>query len=189
VVGGGCRHWPGGPDGQGVEQTGIVTLRGAPLTLLGEAPALGAPAPDFRVVDAQFAPVRLSDFRGQPVLISVVPSLDTSVCSLQTKRFNDELAALPDELVALTLSMDLPYAQKRFCEAESIARVRTLSDVVDREFGRRYGLLIKERGLLARAILVIGRDGTLRYREVVPELSSHPDYEKAIEAVRSAAAP
>jgi thiol peroxidase len=152
-----------------------------------QEPALGAAAPDFRVVDAQYNPVRLSDFRGKPVLISVVPSLDTGVCALQTKRFDEELARLPADVVALTISMDLPFAQKRFCEAQGIGRVRTLSDVVDREFGRRYGLLIKERGLLARAILVVGRDGALRYREVVREVSSHPDYDQALEAIRATA--
>lgn len=189
AVVGGCRQWPGQPAPQGLERAGAITVRGSPLTLVGQEPAVGEPAPDFRVVDGQFAPVRLSDFRGRPVLISVVPSLDTGVCSLQTKRFNEELGALPEDVVALTISMDLPYAQKRFCEAEGIKRVRTLSDVVDREFGTRYGLLIKERGLLARAILVVGRDGILRYRQTVPELTSHPDYDKALEAIRAAAVP
>jgi thiol peroxidase len=183
----GCGHLGLNPEEAAAGRAGAVTVRGAPMTLLGAEPALGAAAPDFRVVDAQYNPVRLSDFRGKPVLISVVPSLDTGVCALQTKRFDEELARLPADVVALTISMDLPFAQKRFCEAQGIGRVRTLSDVVDREFGRRYGLLIKERGLLARAILVVGRDGALRYREVVREVSSHPDYDQALEAIRATA--
>jgi thiol peroxidase len=184
----GCRTAPlAGPE-EAAAHPGAITLKGAPLTLLGNVPAVGSPAPDARVVDAQYSAVRLSEFRGKPLLLSVVPSLDTSVCSLQTKRFNEDLAGLPAEVVALTISMDLPYAQKRFCEAAGISRMRALSDVVDRDFGRHYGVLIKERGLLARSIFVIGRNGTLRYAEIVPELSQPPDYAKALEAVRQAVA-
>jgi len=145
--------------------------------------------PDFRVVDRQFNPVQLSDFAGSVRLISVVPSLDTGVCALQTKRFNEEAAELPDNVVIMTISEDLPFAQKRFCDAEEIDRTQVLSDSVWREFGDRCGLLIKDHGLLARAILVIGATGRIEYMEIVPEVASHPDYDAALQAVQNALEP
>jgi len=170
------------------EHSGLVTMKGKSLTLLGDSVDVGAEAPDFRVVDADFKPVRLSEFKGKVVLISAVPSLDTGVCSLQTKRFNDEAGKLPGDVVILTISTDLPFAQKRFCEAEKVEHIRVLSDSVWREFGSNYGLLIKDMGLLARCVLVIGRDGRVRYKDLVPELSKHPNYESALKATRDAAA-
>ena len=149
------------------ERKGVVTMKGEPLTLLGPELSVGDVAPDFRVVDAGFQPVTLSDFKGQPVLISAVPSLDTSVCSLQTKRFNEEATQLAGVAV-LTISQDLPFAQKRFCETEKVGNIRVLSDHVHREFGLHYGVLIKENALLARSIFVVGRDGKLRYLQIVP---------------------
>lgn len=169
------------------ERHGIVTMKGNPVTLLGPDLGVGAPAPDFRAVDAGFAPVRLSDFRGKVVLISAVPSLDTGVCALQTKRFNDEVQRLPEGVEILTISMDLPFAQKRFCAAEKVDRVKVLADHVWREFGLRYGVLIRDMGLLARSVWVVGRDGKILYREIVPEVAQHPDYEAALAAVRRAA--
>ncbi len=166
---------------------GLVTMKGRPLVLLGAQLPVGATAPDFRVVDANFQPVSLGDFRGRPCLISVVPSLDTGVCALQTKRFNDEAANLPAEVVLLTISMDLPFAQKRFCEAEQVERLRILSDHVWREFGSRYGILIRDLGLLARSIFVIDRNGRIAYQQIVPELTEHPDYDAALAAVRKVA--
>ena len=124
---------------------------------------------------------------GKVVLISAVPSLDTGVCSAQTKRFNDEAARLPADVVILTLSMDLPFAQKRFCEAEKVERLRVLSDAVWREFGLGYGVLMKDRGLLARSIFVVGRDGRVAYEQIVRETSTHPDYDAALAAARQAA--
>ena len=124
---------------------------------------------------------------GKPVLISAVPSLDTPVCSLQTKRFNDSLSSLPGDIEILTICMDLPMAQKRFCAQEDIERMHVLSDSARREFGARYGILIAGRGLLARAIFVVGRDGRLLYREIVPEVSAHPDYDAALHAIAEAA--
>jgi thiol peroxidase len=165
----------------------MVTVRGAPVTLLGHAVAVGDPAPDFRVVDASFQPVRLLDFKGKVTLISAVPSLDTGVCSAQTKRFNDEAAKLPADVVILTLSMDLPFAQKRFCEAEKVAGLRVLSDHVWREFGLGYGVLMKDRGLLARSIFVVGKDGRVAYEQIVRETSTHPGYDAALAAARQAA--
>jgi thiol peroxidase len=168
------------------ERPGAVTAGGEPMTLLGPELRVGRPAPEFAVVDASFEPVRLSDFRGRPVLISAVPSLDTGVCSLQTRTFNEKIARLPAEVAALTISMDLPFAQRRFCSAEHIDRLQVLSDFVHRDFGARYGLLIKDRGLLARAVFVIGQDGTLLHREIVKELGDEPDYDEALAEVRRA---
>ena len=168
------------------ERTGVVTMKGAALTLLGPKLGIGDAAPDFRVVDAGFKEVRRSDFTGKPLLISVVPSLDTGVCSLQTKRFNEEATKLTGVEV-LTISQDLPFAQKRFCEAEKIGNTRVLSDHVRREFGLNYGVLIKENALLARSIFVIGKGGKLRYVEIVPELTQHPNYDAALSAARETA--
>ena len=166
------------------ERTGVVTAHGNPVTLLGPEVKVGDAAPDFTVVDGAFKPVRLSDFQGTTVLISAVPSLDTKVCSIQTKRFNDEAEKLPPSVVVLTISEDLPFAQTRFCGAENIKNIRVLSDAVHREFGLRYGVLIKDMSLLARSIWVIGPDGRVRYREIVPELTHEPDYDRALAAVR-----
>ena len=170
------------------ERNGVVTMHGDPLTLLGPDVAVGAPAPDFKAVNGEFEPVQLSDFAGKPVLISTVPSLDTGVCALQTKRFHEELAGLPAETVVITVSMDLPFAQKRFCEAEAIKGLVVLADHVWRDFGLKYGVLIKGIGLLARSIFVVGKDGSLVYKEIVPELTEHPDYDAALAAVKVAAA-
>ncbi len=172
----------------GDERTGLVTMGGKPITLLGPALRVGDPAPDFRVVDNGFQPVRLADFRGRPTLISAVPSLDTGVCSLQTQRFDQELANVPAQTAVLTISMDLPFAQKRFCEAEHTDRVKLLSDHVWHDFGTRYGVLIKDMGLLARSIFVVGRDGRISYLEIVPEIGQHPDYDAALGALRAAIA-
>ena len=166
------------------ERTGVVTVQGNPLTLLGKAPNVGDEAPGFRVVDGEFNEVKLSDFRGNAVLVSAVPSLDTGVCALQTKRFNEEAEKLPAGVVVLTISQDLPFAQTRFCGAEKIERIKVLSDHVWREFGERYGVLIKENALLARSIWVISPDGKVVYREIVRELTDHPDYDTALHAVR-----
>jgi thiol peroxidase len=166
------------------ERPGVIKAHGNPLTLLGPDLKVGAQAPEATVVDAQFKPVKLSDFKGKTILISTVPSLDTTVCSMQTKRFNDEAETLPANVVVLTISQDLPFAQSRFCGAENIRRIRVLSDHVHREFGERFGVLIKENALLARSIWVVGPQGKITYREIVPELTQHPDYEKALAAVK-----
>jgi len=154
------------------------------ITLLGEQVNIGEQAPQFKVVDKNFAPVTLEDFQGQTVLISVVPSLDTGVCSIQTKRFNEEAAKLPENITILTISNDLPFAQKRFCDAEKVDSVKVLSDSVWRDFGTSYGLLIKDMGLLTRAIFVIDNQGKIVYKELVANISQHPDYDKALAKVR-----
>lgn len=170
------------------ERAGIVTMKGEQVTLLGPDLQTGAAAPDFRVVDQAFEPIKLSDFKGRACLISVVPSLDTGVCALQTKRFNDEVAKLPDDVVMMTVSMDLPFAQKRFCEAEKIDRIQILSDSVWREFGLRYGVLIKDMGLLARSIFIVDRQGNIAYKEIVADISSQPDYDTALNIIRKTGA-
>ena len=178
----------GGASGRSnLERAGAVTMKGDPLTLVGADIQVGQAVPDFRVIDMSFAPVRLSDFKGKPVLISAVPSLDTGICALQTKRFNEEIAKLPEDVAILTVSTDLPFAQKRFCDAEKVDRIQILSDCVDKDFALKYGVLIKDMGLLARAIFVIGKDSTLLYKEIVPEVASHPDYDRALSEIRKAA--
>ncbi|WP_434017555.1 thiol peroxidase [Thalassotalea sediminis] len=154
------------------------------ITLLGDQVNVGSQAPSFKVVDEMFSPVTLSEFAGKPLLISVVPSLDTGVCSIQTKRFNEEAAKLGDDLTLLTISNDLPYAQKRFCKDENIEQLQVLSDSVWREFGKNYGLLIKDMGLLTRAIFVIDASGKITYKELVANISQHPNYEAALAALQ-----
>ena len=154
------------------------------VTLLGQQVEVGEQAPDFKVVDKNFAPVNFNDFSGQTLLISVVPSLDTGVCSMQTKRFNEEAEKLPKNISVLVISNDLPFAQKRFCDAEKVEAVKVLSDSVWREFGANYGLLIKDMGLLTRAIFVIDEQGKIVYKEIVANISQHPNYDKALSKVK-----
>ncbi|MCC5824938.1 thiol peroxidase [Alkalimonas sp.] len=154
----------------------LVELQGHPIEL-------GQQAPAFRVVDQQFKAVSLQDFAGKPVLISVVPSVDTGTCSLQTKRFNEEVSRLPADVVMLTISTDLPFAQRRFCEQEAVDQLQVLSDAVWRDFGSSYGLLIKDMGLLARTVLLIDRNGVIRYIQQVKSLANEPDYQDALDAL------
>ena len=154
------------------------------ITLLGEQVNVGDQAPQFKVVDKNFSPVTLGSFEGQTLLISVVPSLDTGVCSIQTKRFNEESATLPKNITVLTISNDLPFAQKRFCDVEKVEGVKVLSDSVWRNFGVSYGLLIKDMGLLTRAVFIINDQGIIVYKELVANISQHPDYDKALTKVK-----
>jgi len=160
-----------------------VKMGGNPVTLVGEAIKVGDKAPDFTVLDSSNAPVKLSDVSGKTVLISVVPSVDTSVCAAQTRRFNEEAAKL-DNVVVYTISVDLPFALGRFCGAEGIDIVKTLSDHKDLDFGTKYGFVIEEARLLARGIVVVDPDGIVKYVEYVPEVTDHPDYTKALEAAK-----
>ena len=171
----------------GIERNGVVTARGNPLTLLGPELKVGQPAPAFEGVDGGFKPVKSSNFAGQVLLISAVPSLDTGVCAIQTKRFNEEAAKLPKDVVVLTISQDLPFAQARFCAAEKVGGIKVLSDHVSRSFGLGWGVLIKENGLLARSVWVVGRDGKIAYAQIVPELTQQPDYAAALAAACRAA--
>lgn len=168
------------------ERIGAVTMRGNPVTLLGPRIEVGQDAPDFTVVDVNLAPRRLGDFKGNVLLIASVPSLDTGVCSAETRRFNQEAVGFGEDVRVLTISMDLPFAQKRWCGAEGVDRVITLSDHRDASFGLAYGVLIKELRLLARAVFVVDRGGRVTYVEYVPEVTEHPDYAAAVAAVRQA---
>ncbi|MFT5635286.1 MAG: thiol peroxidase [Cognaticolwellia sp.] len=167
------------------ETTNLVMAGNKYVTLLGNQVNLGDIAPDFKVVTESFSPVTLAEFKHKSVLISVVPSLDTGVCSIQTKRFNDEVANLPEDVVMLTISNDLPFAQKRFCETEKVDSIKVLSDAVWRDFGHNYGLLIKDMGLLTRAIFIIDADGKIAYKELVANISQHPDYETALTKLKA----
>ncbi len=159
-----------------------------PLELQGTPAQLQQLAPDFKVVDASFKAVKLSDFAGKTVLISVVPSLDTGVCSIQTKKFNQEVANLPKDVVLLTISTDLPFAQKRFCQKEQVDKLLVLSDAVWGDFGSNYGLRVKDMGILARAVMIIDRSGKLVYQQLVPVLSQEPDYTAALAMAKQFAA-
>ncbi len=161
-----------------------VKAGGQQIVLLGDELKVGQQAPDFRVVDNSFKPVRLSDFQGKTLMLSIVPSIDTGICSLQTKRFNEEVAKLPDSVQLLTISTDLPFAQKRFCEQEQVNNMAVLSDAVWRDFGSSYGLLIKDMGLLTRAIIIINQQGKVAYLQLVPELAQEPDYDAALQVLR-----
>jgi thiol peroxidase len=169
-----------------VTRRGAVTFKGQPLTAIGPALGIGMQAPDFCAVGADLAPVTLATFSGQPILFSVTPSLDTPVCDAQAKRFNDEAAKLPGVAV-VNVSMDLPFAQKRWCGTAGANRITVISDHREASFGAAYGVLIEELRLLARATFVVDRAGTLRYIEYVPEISSPPNYEAALAAIRQAA--
>ncbi|MBB1439745.1 thiol peroxidase [Shewanella sp. SG41-4] len=161
----------------------MITMGGTPVALEGNMPDINTAAPLFTVVDEKFNPVSLSDFKGKTVLISAVPSLDTGVCALQTKRFNKEFTQYDADVVMLTISEDLPFAQKRFCQTENVDKIKVLSDSVWRDFGEKYGLLIKDRGLLARSIFIIDAQGILKYQELVTEVSEHPNYDAALAAL------
>ncbi|WP_100405114.1 thiol peroxidase [Bacillus solitudinis] len=162
-----------------------ITFKGNPVTLLGNEVKVGEKAPDFTVLANDLSKVTLADSKGQVRLISVVPSIDTGVCDQQTRRFNEEAAAL-DNTKILTVSVDLPFAQKRWCAAAGIENVQTVSDHRDLSFGKAFGLAIEELRLLARAVFVIDSNDVVTYAEYVSEATEHPNYEAAIEAAKAA---
>ncbi|UCH00588.1 MAG: thiol peroxidase [Deltaproteobacteria bacterium] len=166
------------------ERTGMITMKGDPLTLIGDELKLGDPAPDVEMLDNDLSSVKLSSFRDKVCVISSVPSLDTPVCDMETRRFNEEAGRLGSDVVILTISMDLPFAQKRWCGAAGVNRVTTLSDHRYAAFGEAFGVLIKEMRLLARAVFVVDRGGRIRYIQLVRELTQEPDYETVLDAVR-----
>ena len=166
------------------ENKGIVTMGGNPMTLLGEMVQVGVTAPDFTVVDKGLTPVNLAKYKGKTIILSVFPSIDTSVCATQARTFNKKAADLSDNIVILTVSKDLPFALGRFCAAEGIDKVETLSDFMHSEFGYNYGFLMKENMLLARGVVVINPEGKVTYVEYVKEIKNEPDYDKALEAAK-----
>jgi len=163
-----------------MERTGIVTFAGNPLTLLGNPVNVGDKAPAFTLVDKDLKEVALSDFAGKVKIISVTPSLDTPVCDLQARRFNDEAQTLSDAVVVLNVSVDLPFAIARYCADAGLERVKALSDHREAAFGTSYGVLIKGLRLLARSIFVIDKANVIRYQEIVSEVTHHPDYDRAL---------
>ncbi len=167
-----------------VETKRSVTLKGRPLALLGPEIKAGQKAPNFKLLAIDSTEVELSQSKGKVRLLSVVHSLDTYVCDLQTQRFEEEAAKFKDVII-YAISMDLPFAQARYCGAHDIKNLQTLSDHREASFGRAYGVLIGEVRLLSRAIFIIDRDDTVRYVEYVPKVAQHPDYDKAIEALKN----
>lgn len=163
----------------------IVTMQGRELTLIGDELKVGDKAPDFKVISNDFMPMKfLRTYRGKVVLISSVPSLDTPVCDLETRRFNTEAEKLSNDVEIITISMDLPFAQKRWCGQAGVKRVKTYSDYLKADFGKSYGVLIKEIRLLARAIFIVDRDETIKYIQLVKEVSNEPNYEEALNLLK-----
>ena len=162
---------------------GIVTMKGNAVTLVGEELKVGQPAPDFEVLNNDLKPVKFSSYKGKVCVISSVPSLDTPVCDMETRKFNQMAAKLSADVNILTISMDLPFAQKRWCGAAGVDKVVTLSDHRQAQFGNAYGVLIQELRLLARAVFVVDRKGVIQYIQLVPEISQEPDYDAVLAAL------
>ena len=161
-----------------------VTLKGNPVTLEGDPVKVGDKAPDFSLVGNDMKPKSLGDFAGKVKILSIVPSLDTSVCDTETRRFNEEASSLGDDVQVITVSVDTPMAQKRWCAAAGVDRVTCLSDFKDHRFGRDYGVRMHEPGLLARQVMVLDRHDTVKYVQLVNEVADEPDYDKAIAAAK-----
>jgi thiol peroxidase len=166
------------------ERAGLVTTKGNPLTLIGDELKVGDSAPEFAALNNDLSPVTLSSFGGKVLVISSVPSLDTAVCDRETQRLEEEAGNLGSDVRMLTISMDLPFAQKRWHGATGVDQIITLSDHRDAAFGKAYGVLIKELRLLARAVFVIDRQGKIRYIQLVKEVSEEPDYDAIADAVK-----
>ncbi len=169
------------------ERKGAVTMRGNPLTLVGSEIKPGQKAPAFTAVGKGLTPCGSEQLKGKAAIISAVPSIDTPVCDAETRRFNEEAAKLPGVEI-VTISMDLPFAQARWCGAAGVDKVTMVSDFKDRDFATKYGVLIKELGLLARAVFVVDKSGNVVHSEYVKEVANHPNYEAALNAARKAAA-
>jgi thiol peroxidase len=167
------------------ERPGLVTFKGNPLTLLGEEVKVGDKAPNFKVLDNSMQPATLESYQGKIKIITAVPSLDTPVCNTETRRFNQEADKLPQNVAILTISMDLPFAQARWCAAAGVEKVKTFSDYRDHSFGLAYGVLVKELKLLARSVFIVDDQDIIRYVELVPEIAQEPDYDRILNAVRA----
>jgi thiol peroxidase len=170
------------------ERKGAVTMRGNPLTLVGPELKAGQKAPAFTAIGKAMAPVTLEQFKGKVKIIAAIPSIDTPVCDAETRRFNEEASKLPGDVQILTISMDLPFAQARWCGAAGVDKITTASDWRAAEFGQKYGALIKELHLLARAVFVLDKSDNVVYAEYVKEVANQPNFEAALEAARKAAA-
>ena len=167
-----------------MERQNAITFKGDPLTLVGHEVQVGQPAPAFTATANDLSEYQLSEDKGKVIILASVPSLDTGVCDKETRRFNELAASLSDDVEIVTISMDLPFAQARWCGAADIDKVKTVSDYKGPDFGPKYGLLIKELHLLARAVLVIDKQGVVQYYQLVPEVAQEPDYDAVIEAVK-----
>jgi len=161
-----------------------VTMHGKPLQTNGELPQLGSVAPGFSLTATNMSTVSLDDSKGKVRVVSIVPSIDTSVCSIQTARFNHEMDSLPENVVGLTISVDTPFAQKRWCAAEGIEKMQLLSDFKDHSFAQAYGLYIPEAGISARAVVSIDAQDKVAYTQLVPEISQEPNYSEVLEKAR-----
>jgi thioredoxin-dependent peroxiredoxin len=161
-----------------------VTMKGNPLMLTGNDVQIGTSAPDCTLVANDLSEFKLSSLKGKKVILSVVPSLDTSVCDLQTKRFNSEAIKLGSDVAVITISMDLPFAQARWCGATGSKQIKTLSDYRNADFGKAYGVLLKDLRLLTRAIFVVDAKGVLRYKQIVSEITTEPNYNEVLEAIK-----
>ena len=169
------------------ERAGVVTFKGNPLTLIGSEVRVGSQAPDFQVIAQDLSAVKWSDTKGKIRVVSAVPSLDTPVCDQQTRRFNQEAASLPGNVEVWTISMDLPFAQKRWCGAAGVDKIKVLSDHRDASFGAAWGTLVKELRLLARAVFIVDAQNVVRHAEYVKEVTTHPNYDAALAALRQLA--
>jgi thioredoxin-dependent peroxiredoxin len=167
-----------------IETKNIFSAKGNPLTLLGNQIKVGDIAPEIIAPDTSMTDVKLSDYKGKVVILSIFPSIDTGVCATQTRTFNKKATELSDEVVILTLSKDLPFALGRFCAAEGIKNIFTLSDYKFSKFGLEYGFLIKENQLLARGVVVVDKAGVVRYKEITKDIVLEPDYDKAMDVVK-----
>ena len=166
------------------ERKGAVTMKGNPLTLIGNEVKVGDAAPDVALLDNGLGPVKLSAFRGKNCVLASVPSLDTPVCDMESRRFNEEAARLGADVAILIISMDLPFAQKRWCGAAGVTKVQTLSDYREASFGNSFGVLIKELRLLARAVFLVDKKGTIKYIQLVKEITQEPNYQEVLDALK-----
>jgi len=166
------------------ERHGLITMKGNPLTLVGNEVRVGERAPDFMVLDNDLTLVQFSSYRGKICILSSVPSLDTPVCDMETRKFNEEASRLGKDILILTISMDLPFAQKRWCASAGVDKVKTLSDHRDAAFGTSFGVLIKELRLLARAVFLVDGQGTVQYIQFVKEVTKEPDYDAILSALK-----
>jgi len=166
------------------ERAGLVTMHGNPLTLVGNEIRMGELSPEFVALDTDLNPIPLSSYRGKVCILSSVPSLDTPVCDMETRKFNEEATKLGGKIQILTISMDLPFAQKRWCGAAGVDKLKTLSDHKDAQFGMAYGVLIKELRLLARAVFLVDPKGILQYMQLVKEIASEPNYQEVWSALK-----
>lgn len=165
------------------ESHGAVTFKGDPLTLVGDDLNVGDAAPDVALTLTDMSELKISDLKGKPAILSVVPSLDTPVCQVQTRMFNEKVGQLGDAVTLVTISLDLPFAQKRYCAGEGIENLKLASDYKTHDFGHKFGLRIKELGLLARCVLILDAEGNVKYKQLVKEVAEEPDYDAALAAL------